>query len=314
MLALYISLGIIGGLIILYLFISFNVYWVIFHSPNKQQKKYGDFPNDPSLSQSYDLYIDLVKKLQSERYENVYITSYDKLKLRGRYYHSNDNAPIALCFHGFRGTPIRDFCGGYQILKERGYNVLLVDERAHISSKGHTITFGVKESRDATSWINYLINRFGKDTKILLVGISMGGYIVANTIINEDIPNNVFGAILDCPYHSPVEILRHSCVNKLHIPWWLGGTLLRSAAFIFGHFSFYKEKYQLTNKLAKVNFIVIHGDNDSIVPCQFSDNLLLANKEAKKYVFKGAEHGVSYLVDKELYKKCVNDFINENLK
>ena len=40
--------------------------------------------------------------------------------------------------------------------------VLLIDQRASGKSDGHTITFGINESKDALVWINYLEERFGR--------------------------------------------------------------------------------------------------------------------------------------------------------
>ena len=40
-----------------------------------------------------------------------------------------------------------------------GINILLIDQRAHLKSKGHTITFGIKESDDGASILNgYITN------------------------------------------------------------------------------------------------------------------------------------------------------------
>ncbi len=59
-----------------------------------------------------------------------------------------------------------------------GHNVLMIEERAHLESEGHTITFGIKERYDALDWIRYALQRFGEDTRIILVGISMGAATV----------------------------------------------------------------------------------------------------------------------------------------
>ena len=305
-----IILFIILGLIVLYLFLSFCVYIAIFESPNPHQKRYDDYPDDPLFKGSYEKVKDLIATLKKEPCEDVYIKSYDKLTLRGRYYHQNDNAPLAICAHGYRGTPIRDFCGGYQVLKEQGFNILLIDHRAHLKSKGHTITFGIKESKDVMSWIKYANQRFGNDKKIVLVGISMGAYTVSNVIINEKIPDNVICAIADCPYHSPKAMVKHSCIHDVHIPWFVGGPLLFTGALIFGHFNLFKKDFDLTNKKAQRDILIIHGDIDNIVPCKFSENIDHVQRE----IFEGADHGLSYVVDPIRYKKISSEFVRDHLK
>ena len=113
-----IVLIVLGALLLIYLLLSFGVYWVIFHSPTKDQKRSGDYPTSPSFSGAYDTVRPLIEELRATPCEDVYIKSFDHLKLRGRYYHNSDSSPFAICVHGYRGTPIRDFCGGFKILKK----------------------------------------------------------------------------------------------------------------------------------------------------------------------------------------------------
>ncbi len=56
--------------------------------------------------------------------------------------------PLQIEFHGYRGSALRDFCGGDALARSLGMNTLLVDERAHGRSGGTHITFGVRERRD----------------------------------------------------------------------------------------------------------------------------------------------------------------------
>ena len=93
-----------------------------------------------------------------------------------------------------------------QFLQDEGYNVLLVDQRAHFGSGGHTIAYGIRERRDVLSWIEYANGRFGKDKPIYLFGISMGA---ATVVMAADLalPDNVRLICADCPYSSPRDII-----------------------------------------------------------------------------------------------------------
>lgn len=85
--------------------------------------------------------------------------------------------------------------------------------RAHGSSEGKCLTFGVKERYDCLAWINCAIERFGRDTKIFLYGISMG----AATVLMAgglDLPDNVVGIVADCGYTSPTAIIKKSCTSS----------------------------------------------------------------------------------------------------
>ena len=46
-------------------------------------------------------------------YEDVYITSFDGIKLHAKLYKAHDeNAPVEILFHGYRGSADRDMNGG----------------------------------------------------------------------------------------------------------------------------------------------------------------------------------------------------------
>ena len=62
--------------------------------------------------------------------------------------------------HGYKGTANRDFSGGAKLMIDSGYNVILADQRGHMLSEGHQITFGIKEKRDTKSWIDFAYKTF----------------------------------------------------------------------------------------------------------------------------------------------------------
>ena len=72
-----------------------------------------------------------IEKLEKLPCEWVSTRSQEGYKLAGRYYHQQDGAPLMIFFHGYRSPALRDFCGGFWIYREQGYNILVVDQRAH---------------------------------------------------------------------------------------------------------------------------------------------------------------------------------------
>ena len=87
----------------------------------------------------------MVDKLKARAFEEVHIISFDGLRLFGRWYEGKKDSPVVVLCHGYRGSAYRDFSGGSDIFLSLGWNVLLIDQRAHGKSEGSTITFGVKE-------------------------------------------------------------------------------------------------------------------------------------------------------------------------
>ena len=251
--------------------------------------------------------IAMIKKLNGRPFERVYIRSYDGLRLSGRYYHIKDGAPLAILCHGYRGTPSRDFCGGADICFNMKINVLLIEERAHCESEGHTITFGVKERYDVLSWINYAVDRFGADLKVMLAGISMGG----GTVLMASglrLPQNVRGILADCPFTSPADMIMEFGQAK-KLPMKIAYPMAGLAAMLFGNFSLTDADAVEAVKNTEVPILIIHGEADGLVPCKMSQRIAEANPEKIiRYTFPGADHGLSYITDTARYTQLVEEF------
>ena len=208
-------------------------------------------------------------------------------------------------FNGYRGTPRRDFSGGsYEVMK-LGKNVILCDQRAHGKSEGHSITFGRKEQRDVLTWIKFVQEKFGKDIKITIVGISMGGatVLMASDKISPDIK-----IVADCPYSREKDVIKYS-LKKLGFPPAIFWPLSYLSALMFCHVHL-KDDALVNVSKSKSKILIIHGTKDTIVPHEMSERVYLANKDHVQYEkFEGVNHALSYLKDTERYKKLIKDFI-----
>ncbi|MBR0417304.1 MAG: alpha/beta hydrolase [Firmicutes bacterium] len=296
------------ALVILFiLLLSYGCYRYVFYSvpdPDADDFALSD-PLQPEEQKK--LCIEMISKLKEKPFERVYTYSFDGLKLAGRYYHKDDDAPLVIMCHGYTGTPSRDFCGGADICLSSGYNALLIEQRAHNGSEGRTISFGILERKDVLSWIDFALRKFGKDKEILLTGISMGAATVLMSIA-LGLPENVKGIIADCPYAYPEEIIKHVGKER-HLPIGLLLPFIRLGARLFGHFGLSDGDAVSSVKRAEIPVMIIHGEADDFVPCEMSEEIRMANPEyVERHTFPGARHGVSYLTDRERYTKLVKDF------
>ena len=253
----------------------------------------------------------LIERLDSIPYEDVYIESYDGLRLHACYYHVCDTAPLAIQFHGYKSMAGRDFSGGAYECISRGHNVLLIDQRAHGESSGKVITFGAKERYDVMSWIDYSLSRFGKDIKIMLYGISMGA---ATVLMASELglPRNVYGIVADCPYSSTRAIVK-KVMRDMRLPARLFYPLVRLGAMIFGGFDPDAASPISAVKNTDIPILLIHGDGDSFVPCEMSDEISKNGKTVTYLKVKDATHGLSYLYDYDAYMGAFDKFINYSI-
>ena len=254
----------------------------------------------------------MVDKLKARAFEEVHIISFDGLRLFGIWYEGKKDSPVAVLCHGYRGSAYRDFSGGSDIFLSLGWNVLLIDQRAHGKSEGSTITFGVKEKYDALDWADYARER-KKDAPIFLVGISMGGatVLMASAMAEE---RGIKGIAADCPYSSPYEIISKVMVDKGLKPSLLM-PLVSLSAFLFGHFRLKSESAAEAVEKSSLPILIIHGLDDRFVPDYMSREIYERSKGNVEYeTFPEAGHGLSYMVDRKRYVDTTVRFFSSLLE
>ena len=304
-----ITLTVIGSLAALILIASFICFMKVFYSPKRKPLPKGEY--DIPEGDIYEVFReDMVrwqKQLSEMKCERFEIRSRDGLKLRAKYYEYEKGAPLEIMFHGYKGNAERDLSGGVERCFKLKRNVIIVNQRAHGESDGHVITFGYKEKFDCLDWINFAVEHFGKDQKIIITGISMGAATVL-LASGEDLPHNVVSVLADCPYSSTKEIIC-KIVRELRLPVPIIYPLIRLGAMIFGGFDPNKSEPREAIKRAKVPIIFVHGDNDDFVPLAMSEEMYeICPTEKAILKVKGAGHGLAFPVDQKGYYKAVGDF------
>ena len=283
-------------------------YRIAFRSPQKGQNDIYRLPPGEQYEPRADEMRGMIRRMAAEPCERVSIASRDGLKLRGRLYlRGGPEAPVVLCFHGWRATGLRYFSGGGLFLLGERHNVLLVDQRAQGDSEGRTMTFGVMERWDCLAWLEYIQNRPELRGPVTLYGVSMGAATVLLTSALP-LPGNVRCIIADSPYSSPDAILG-KVSRDMGLPEKPALAMMRFGAALFGGFSFDGVNCMEAVKYTRVPILLIHGEEDRFVPLEMSREIAAANPEMIRLVtFPGAGHGLSYLTDTERYRHEVSEF------
>ena len=304
-------LYIIAGVIALFLLVTAGIYFFAFSSPRPFRTKDTKLPSGVQYEYERERMLSMIAELAAVPCEDVWIRSYDGLRLHGRYYHVREGAPVQIQFHGYRGTAIRDFSGGCRLARSLGQNVLLVDQRAQGLSGGLTMPFGVRERRDCLSWVEYALGRFGPDTDIFLAGVSMGAATVLMAA-GLELPRNVRGIIADCPYDTPLNIIRKVCSEDMRLPAALLLPAVRAAARIFGRFSLAEASPLEAVRKTRIPILLIHGEADMFVPCGMSRRLFAecASPVKKLVTVPGAGHALSFIVDWQSYHDAMVEFFS----
>ncbi len=312
---LWICISVVGGIGLLTLLVAYICYLLVFFVPTRKPPVPDGTVEIPT-GKIYEPYRESMEKwahqVQAMPHEDVSITSFDGLTLRGKYYEFAPGAPIELMFHGYRGSAARDMTGGVLRCFKLGRSALIVDQRASGRSDGHVITFGVYEHLDCLSWLDFMLAHFGPDVKIILTGISMGAATVL-TVADKPLPPNVIGILADCGYTSAKEII-HKVMRQIHLSPMLLYSFVKLGARLYGHFSLEETSPIKAMKKCSVPVIFFHGENDDYVPCEMSRINYEACTARKMLVtIPGAGHGLCYPVAPERYLNALQEFFRQDL-
>lgn len=294
------------------LIIAYICYKMAFFSPDRQIDNSGaiDIPEGEIYEVFRESMENWVREIRAMPHDDVSITSFDGLTLRGKYYEYAKGAPMELMFHGYRGNAERDLSGGVHRCFSLGRSALIVEQRASGASDGNVISFGINEHRDCLAWLDYAVNRFGPEQKIILTGISMGGSTVLMTA-DKDLPPNVIGILADCGYSSPKDIIK-VVIGKMGLPAGVSYPFVKLGAKLFGHFNLEETSPVEAVKNAKVPVIFFHGEADDFVPCEMSKiNYEACSSKKMLVTVAGAGHGLSFPVAPEKYLNALRDFFGE---
>ena len=268
---------------------------------DSDKEYYGDF-TDEMLASS--------KRIASTDHTDVFIKSFDGLKLNGHLYNSFKDRPVVIFFHGYHASYLRDGYATFRYCMDHNLNLLMIEQRAHCKSEGQIISFGINERKDALNWVEYVKSIFPEGTKIILSGVSMGSATVMMASDLVDSLPEVLCYIEDCGYTSPKDIIINTA-KDMGFPVGFCYPLAKFAAKLFGKFDV--ESASAIESVSKIKkpMLFIHGTKDTFVPTHMCKILYDAcssdNKQMK--LVEDARHAIAGLVEYETYENAVTDFL-----
>ena len=311
MVALYITLGIVGFLLLADIAIA----WYFIFKYLWRSKKFDERERIIAYGDSYALASQMMAEgldwLDTHTLEDIHVTSYDGLQLHAwllRAAQPSDN--YVICVHGYHSAPRMDYGSSVRFLHECGYNVILPDNRSHGQSEGHFCGFSYLDSRDCISWCRYIEARFGLNSRVLLLGISMGGATVLSAAGDKELPSCVRGVVSDCAFSSGWDELAYQMKQLFNLPTF---PILHTVDLMLRIFAGYSLRKNTAVQCAKnINgpLLIIHGRADDFVPTRMASEIYEAAACDKRLLLvDGAKHGISYCVAPELYREAIRDLM-----
>lgn len=308
--AVLISTGVLGVLSAGALSLIGNYFYNLALNPKSSKEVIFGTPEEASSTSGEVVNETIQWLLNISNYSDVYIESFDKLKLHG-YMILNENSTDnwVITVHGYTGKGLQ-MSSYAKKFYDMGYNILIPDLRGHGESEGNYIGMGWYDRLDILKWINLIIEG-NENSKIILHGISMGAATVS-MVSGEVLPNNVKAIIADCGYTSVWEQFSHQLKAIYSLP---NFPVMNASSLIARFKTGYglKEASALKQvKNSKTPILFIHGDKDDFVPYRMMDELYnAANCEKEKLTIHGAGHAKSSKVDPDLYWSTIENFINK---
>ena len=254
---------------------------------------------------------DTYRKMDEIPHEIIELTSYDGYKLVGHYYElGGAGAPIVIGVHGYHGVYKFDGVGSFNYAIDYKKNILLIDQRAHGKSGSHFTCFGLKERYDCKQWVDYVLERFGQQQDIYLLGVSMGAATVTMTTA-LNLPYQVKAVIADCGYTSPEAIIKNTG-KSMGICTAVAYPFVYAGAWLLAKIKLDEATSIEAVKRLKLPILFIHGQKDDFVPLEMARELYETCGSSKKqlYVAPDAYHAMSGIVDTKKYGKVIDEFIS----
>jgi uncharacterized protein len=249
----------------------------------------------------------------SPKYEKITIKTTDNINLQGWFFPGSSDK-LVIIVHGITQNRINNDYFSLLIAKDllaEGYNVLLYDSRAHGESDGTQVTYGIKESQDIVSVVDFAKKKGFVPERIGIIADSLGAI---SLLLAAPKLEPVGALIADSPAAYLKTIMEGVLQRENHIP----------AIFNPGTFFMLKTAYHIdVDKIQPLDavaavpdrkFLFLHGELDLTIPPSATEVLLKkANPASIRVTFPNGSHVETYKSDPVKYRNAVLPFLQEEL-
>ena len=276
--------------------------------PQDRNKGKDRLAGSPEMMKITELVEAAALQLENNGCEQVQIVAHDGVHLVGHWHLCEHPKRIVVAMHGWRSSWSQDFGLIADFWHDNNCAVLYAEQRGQNNSGGDHMSFGLLERYDCLDWVNWVNKQMGTSLPVYLAGVSMGATSVLMASELE-LPDNVCGIAADSAFTSPHAIWKHVSENNLHIPYALhkGGADRMCQQKI--HMEAGAASTIEALKHCKVPVFFAHGTDDHFVPVEMTyENYKACASEKRLLIVPGADHCLSYLMEKETYERTAKEF------
>ena len=226
-------------------------------------------------------------------YEDVRLKSTDGTELAAWWIPQDGASRAAVLVHGFGGSKSNEqILATAPIYNRAGYNVLMIDLRAHGRSEGERRTLGYKEIRDVHGALDWLDKQGIEPEQTVLHGWSMGGA----TVVRSAPGRNLAAVVEEAGYADLPLLLDDAIPENSGLPAFFNpGTMLMAKTFLgFDPWAVVPKKAAARLSEKDTPFFIIHSTTDETVPFRHARLFKDAYPRAEFWKLEGYDHVEAY--------------------
>jgi len=208
-----------------------------------------------------------------------------------RAYRGFEDSPWIIYFHG-NGEVVSDYDGIAPLYTNRGLNLLVADYRGYGASDGNPTFADMIE--DAGTIFDYAYDQVpgdGQKSDWYVMGRSLGSISALELAANYS--ERLKGVIIESGFISVADLIRH-----LGLP-------------SPGDLSVLEKEYRRLTGAIKLPALIIHGEQDRLVPLRQGQELFeaLGTEQKEMLPIPRADHNDIMFIDSEKYMEAITNFV-----
>lgn len=216
---------------------------------------------------------------------------------------TNSKGTVVL-FHGF-GAQKASMLDKAEVLRQQGFNTLLVDFMGSGGSEGNQTTIGFLEAEQVKTCVDYLTKKGEKN--IFLFGTSMGSVAVMKAISDFDIKPK--GIIIECPFGSMYKTVRarFKIMNAPTFP--MAGLLVFWGGLQNGFWAFGHNPTEYAKKITCPTLLMYGAQDEKVSKAEIDEIFANLNGKKELKIYKNSGHENYLTKYKDEWTKDITQFI-----
>jgi uncharacterized protein len=242
------------------------------------------------------------------RYREVGFRSSDGLSLRGWWIEGGGSSRAAVLVHGWGGDRSELHILETALVYERaGFDVMIIDLRAHGESEGERVTVGYQEARDVRGALSWLQERGYEPEGVVLHGWSLGGAAVVQAAPGS----GVAAVVEEAAYADLHPVLRERLPETSGLPAFFNPGILLMGRLFLGIDPWAVRPEEEARQLSRegVPLMIIHSRDDGVVPFEHAEAFAAAYPGATLWELRGYAHVAAHTHPE--YRERLLNFLEE---